>query len=72
MIKLWKNLKCMFGRHEYFVTRKVSSSIQELKCRNCGKEFGINHDLRCVIPLDEELRNVHDFMLGLKKINDIQ
>lgn len=71
-MKLWKKMKCKLGNHEYVVTREITESVSELKCKNCGKEFGINHDIHCILPLDKELKDMHDFILGVKGIDDIQ
>lgn len=62
------NLLCLFGKHKYKITRKISHNIQELKCIKCNKEVGINHDLQVVLPLDDELRSEHDFILGIYSI----
>lgn len=59
------NLRCLFGKHKYKITRKISDNIQELTCTRCNKEFGINHDVQAVLPLDKELKDAHDFILGI-------
>jgi hypothetical protein len=58
------NLNCLFGRHKYKVIRKINWSIQELQCVRCRKQIGINHEMKVVLPLDEELIHCHNIMLG--------
>jgi len=53
---------CFFTRHVLVETWKVTPHISEMKCQRCGKEFGIHHDLRSVIPLDKELKDLHDMI----------
>lgn len=62
-MKLIHKVKCMIGKHEYQVTRKVSHDIAELKCLHCGKEFAINISAKALLPLDKELKDLHEYML---------
>ncbi len=63
MMKIIHKIKCLFRRHGYIETRKISPGIHELKCIHCGKEFAMNSYVKAVLPLDEELRNLHEFIL---------
>jgi hypothetical protein len=48
-------LKCWIRGHDYIVVKVYSQNVQKLQCKRCKKHFGINHDVRCVLPWDDEL-----------------
>ncbi len=56
-------LKCFLFGHKYVVTRKIYSAVRELRCTRCEKDFGMNDNVGCIIPLDDELRQQHDDLL---------
>ena len=54
-----KSLKCIMGCHQFETIREISAEVKEVKCRNCGKEFGIYEGISSCLPLDDEMRAVH-------------
>lgn len=59
-----KKIICYVFGHKYVLKRKISGTIQELYCGRCNREFGINHDVRCVLPLTEELKTLHQEIIN--------
>lgn len=50
-----------FGHKNVVVVRQLSPWSQLIKCRDCGKLFAINHDIRVVLPW-ESVRFFHEEM----------
>lgn len=50
---------CKIFGHNYKLKRRISKSIAELKCARCKSEFGINTSVQSLLPLDDELRQLH-------------
>lgn len=51
---------CRLFGHCYKFLRQVTPSICEVKCARCEKEFGMNHDVRVLLPMDDELKQIHE------------
>jgi len=49
---------CFFG-HKYRLKRHITPYLREIKCTRCKKEFGMNDQTQSVLPLDEELIELH-------------
>lgn len=56
-------LTCYLFGHKYQSIRRINSSIEEVFCERCFKEFGINHKIKSILPLDEELKQAHKIIL---------
>ncbi len=41
-------------------------TIYEFKCTRCGKELAYNRRMQALLPLDDELKEAHDIILGIK------
>jgi len=65
-----KKLICYLFNHKYRLLRKISPSVREIKCTRCLQEFGMNDNLKALIPLDGELRDIHNEMLFIHKIKE--
>lgn len=50
---------CQIFGHKYMLKRRISKSIAELKCSRCKAEFGINTSNQSLLPLDNELKQLH-------------
>ncbi|MHC1696424.1 MAG: hypothetical protein AB9835_14395 [Eubacteriales bacterium] len=48
------NHRCRKGRHDLEITRIISINAQELKCKNCGKEF--LEESGATVPLSDRIR----------------
>ena len=64
-IKL-SSVRCIMGCHEFETIREVSNEVKEVKCRNCGKEFGIYDGISSCLPLDDEMRAIHSSLIFSK------
>lgn len=53
---------CSINGHQYLKTRTISPTIHELMCVRCKEEFAINQYVKSVLPLDEELRQLHSML----------
>lgn len=50
---------CKLFGHNYKLKRRISKSIAELECNRCKSEFGINTSIQSLMPLDDELKQLH-------------
>jgi hypothetical protein len=58
-----KKIICKIFGHKYRLLRIISPYTRELKCERCKREFGMNDEAKAVLPLDFELRNLHEMLL---------
>ena len=63
-----KRILCKLLGHKYKLLRKISNTIVEVKCDRCKAEFGMNSDVKSILPLDGELQTLHSFLLHEKPI----
>jgi len=58
-------LLCKIFGHKYVVYAKpkklYSKGIRWLNCSRCGRQFVINDKIKCIIPMDFELMDFHDW-----------
>lgn len=59
-MKLLNWIKCKLWFHDYFFIKNLSADAQKIGCRRCGRTFGINYSVRCVLPWDDELESFYD------------
>lgn len=52
-------VRCRFFGHKYVLKIQISPYIREIKCTRCKQEFGMNDQTQSVLPLDNELREIH-------------
>lgn len=50
-----KKLTCFIFGHDYFLIQRMTEWSRRIGCRRCEKTFGMNDNVRCVIPWDDEL-----------------
>lgn len=62
-LKVMRKIICYVFGHKYKVLRRITNTIRELKCERCRKEFAMNDDVRCVLPLSIDLKEANDYML---------
>ena len=58
-----KKLLCLIFGHKYKVIRDITPYIRELRCKRCKKEFGMNDDVKILLPLDQELKDAHNILI---------
>ncbi len=54
------------GCHQFVTIREVNSEAKEVKCKNCGKEFGIYDGISSCLPLDDEMKALHTSLIYSK------
>lgn len=55
-MKFW----CKIFGHKYKLANKLSKYIYELKCTRCKRRFGLHKELKTLLSMDAELRNLHN------------
>ena len=50
---------CAIVGHNYFVLQRLTAHSRKLGCHRCGCAFGMNDDVRAVIPWSRDLENVY-------------
>lgn len=58
-----KKLICRLLGHRYKYKRMITDAIHEMECTRCKEEFGVNTDKRTVLRMDDELREIHEYLL---------
>lgn len=54
-----KNFKCWLFGHDYFLIQILTEWSRRIGCKRCHKTFGMNDNVMCVIPWDEELQRLY-------------
>lgn len=53
-------LRCkLFGHSKYRIVQKFSGTSRRIRCLRCGKDFGMNDEVRAVIPWTGELEQMY-------------
>jgi hypothetical protein len=55
-----RKLLCSIFGHTFRLHRHVTTGIREVGCVRCKQLFGMNDFAQAVLPLDQELRDLHD------------
>ena len=63
------DVRCRFFGHDYKLKRKITPYLREIECKNCKRQFCMHDELRCVLPLDDELRACNDDLVKLYGAN---
>jgi hypothetical protein len=59
-----RNFLCALFGHKYKTKKRITNQIAELKCTRCKSEFAINTRMRTLLPLDNELEQMHNEILA--------
>ena len=62
-----QSIMCRVFGHKYILKRKITPYLREIKCTRCNTEFGMHDELRCVLPLDDELRECNNDLIKYKR-----
>lgn len=57
-----KKFICKIFGHKYSLIRRVSPQIREIFCERCLDEFAMHDGLRTILPMDDELRDLHKLL----------
>jgi hypothetical protein len=60
---MWQRLKCYYGWgiHHFWhkpivvIDTMKPTTTDIVKCKSCGKLFGMNHNVKSILPLDDEM-----------------
>ncbi len=56
----WTNKAlCAVAGHQYIVQRVFSPTSRQVGCLRCGMEWGMNDEVRSLIPWDGELEELY-------------
>ena len=50
MVRTWGEWWCLWWHKDLTVVRRVSPSSDHVRCDTCGREYGMNHDVRAILP----------------------
>lgn len=59
---------CFFGLHQYrriAGIKKLSTTTELIICKRCRKLFAINHELKALLPWDDELKTAYELIASL-------
>ena len=54
----WRWACCKLGNHRLFVVGRCGLVTDHIACRDCRRQWGMNHDVRCMLPWSE-VRGFH-------------
>jgi hypothetical protein len=54
-----KRLVCLLLGHKYYLVRVLTDNGKLIGCKRCGKFYGVNDDVRAILPFDEDLCNLY-------------
>lgn len=60
--------KNIFHSHDFQLIRIIAPGIKEVKCKICGKEYGVYDGISSNLPLDKDLRRAHAALLKTKSL----
>ena len=50
---------CWVLGHRFYRVKELTSWSRKIGCRRCGRCFGMNDDVRAIIPWDDELEAMY-------------
>lgn len=59
MGRLWRRLLCRLGKHKRLNVIQSFGPAQHIGCPDCGRQFGIHHGVRGVVPWDADLADMY-------------
>lgn len=55
-----KKILCRIFKHNFKVIQTFKHvHVQRLRCQRCKKDFAINHNIKAMLPWDEELEELY-------------
>lgn len=61
-----KRIICLILGHKYYRVRKLAYMSELVGCNRCGKFYGMNHDVRAILPFDQEMCDMYASMVTYK------
>jgi hypothetical protein len=56
---LLRHILCRFGHHRQLDVIQTFGSAQRIGCPDCGRQFGIHHGMRSIVPWDSDLEQMY-------------
>jgi len=63
---------CIVLGHRYTIVKKYTPTIRKLKCKRCGRYFGMNDDVQCIVPWDAELEEAHRYIENITILMEME
>lgn len=53
--RIWRWLGCrsLYFGHKLYVIGRCGHATDHIRCDYCGKEWGMNHDVRAILPWED-------------------
>jgi len=61
-----KRIICLLLGHKYYRVKKLGYQSELVGCNRCGKFYGMNHDVRVILPFDKDLYGLYSKEVGVK------
>lgn len=59
-MKLTTKIRCRLGWHKRLDVIQSFGSAEHIGCPDCGKQMGIHHGVRTVVPWDADLQDMYE------------
>ena len=69
MRRFYLSVICLVFCHDFRVVHVFTEHIRKLRCDRCGRYFGMNDEVQCVVAWDEEFEKYHCEMYGMSRTN---
>jgi len=53
------SLRCLIGRHAFFVQRRMNPGARKVGCHRCGKTWAMHDRTRAFVPWDSEIEAMY-------------
>lgn len=63
-----KKLKYLLFGHKYHIIQRFSKTSRRVECLRCGGDWGMNDQVRAIIPWCGELEEMYQDVFGIKLI----
>lgn len=65
-MRLIYKILCFLGYHDYVLVQKMTDWSRRIGCARCRRTFGMNDNVRCVIPWDDSLESLYRDFYGVQ------
>ena len=62
LLRLYGVMCCYLLGHSYKLKRNITPYIREIECKRCKKQFGMNDQLKSLLPMDDKLLQAHEIL----------
>lgn len=69
-MKIIQRIKCYFGFHkELYIVRHLVGKSDLIGCKDCKRYYGMNHDVRAILPFTIDLCAHYRDDMGIKGLD---